>query len=281
MRVLPRLAVLAFLLPLGACLALDASGTVERRATRTFTVSPHSTIHVKLQGGSIVAETGESGSARVELLMRIRAESDDQADRALADYDIGMTQRDDGLWVSGRRREGVEWKLWKLDRVQVSATLRVPADVQLDLDTSGGSINVRGDREDRLDADTSGGSIRVDGGSADMALDTSGGSITVERALGALKADTSGGGIHVGYVGPAARLVDLDTSGGGIEVGVDPAASLRLAADTSGGGVSVDGLPLSGGEIRRSHAHGTINGGAGSLRANTSGGSVRIHSATR
>ena len=212
--------------------------------------------------------------------MRIRADSDREADRALADYDIGMTERDGDLWISGRRRADVDWKLWKLSQVRVSAALRVPADVQLDLGTSGGAITVRGDRIERLRAGTSGGSIHVDGGPADMALDTSGGSITVGHALQTLKADTSGGGIHVGYVGPAARLVDLDTSGGGIDIGVDRDASLRLAADTSGGGVSIDGLPFAGGDIRRSHAHGTINGGAGSLRASTSGGSIRIRAAT-
>ena len=124
----------------------------------------------------------------------------------MADYDVSTTQRGNDLWIVARRRSEVNWKIWKLDRVQVSARLTVPADVQLDLDTSGGSITVRGDRAERLKADTSGGGIRVDGGPGDMDLDTSGGSITVGRALGSLKADTSGGGISVQYVGPGRAI---------------------------------------------------------------------------
>jgi formylmethanofuran dehydrogenase subunit C len=279
MPLLPRLCLVASILPLGACLALDASDSLERTATQTFTVSPHSTVHVTLHGGSIVSETGPAGAVHVELVMRIRADSDREADRVLDGYDIAANQRDGDVWVSARRKKSVDWQIWKLDQVHVSATLRVPPDVQLDADTSGGSITARGDRTERTRADTSGGSIRVDGGASDMDLDTSGGSITVERALSTLRADTSGGSIHVHYVGPATRTIDLDTSGGSIDVGVDPTASLRVAADTSGGGVSVSGLPFSGDAVRRSHAHGTINGGTGTLRASTSGGSIHITAA--
>jgi Toastrack DUF4097 len=279
MTVNPRLLTVVLALPLGACIALDASDVVERSQTRAFTVAPHSTVHVKLKGGSIATDAGPAGRVGVELRARVRASSDREADAVMADYDVSTTQRGNDLWIVARRRSEVNWKIWKLDRVQVSARLTVPADVQLDLDTSGGSITVRGDRAERLKADTSGGGIRVDGGPGDMDLDTSGGSITVGRALGSLKADTSGGGISVQYVGPAVRLVDLDTSGGGIRVGVDPGASLALSAETSGGGVRVEGLPFSGDDVGRSHARGTINGGAGRLRASTSGGGVTIAAA--
>jgi hypothetical protein len=80
----------------------------------------------------------------------------------------------------------------------------------------------------------------------------------------------------VDYVGPSARSVGLDTSGGSINVGVDPRASLTISADTSGGRVSVEGLDLTQVVRERQRIAGTVNDGAGTLRAHTSGGSIRI-----
>jgi hypothetical protein len=274
-----RLAALVLVLPLSACLSIDLPDAIERTVTKTFTVQPHATVRVKLRGGSISAETGNPGAVTVTLVERVNASSDSQIDALLADYDITLKQEDGDVVVSARRRSDDDWKLWKGNRVHISARLVVPSDAKLDFDTSGGSIAVRGDRDDALKADTSGGSISVDGGRGELDVDTSGGSISIARVLTSLKADTSGGSISVGYVGPHATNVDLDTSGGSIRVGVDPNASLRVDAGTSGGGVGVDGLAMSDVERGRSHIRGSINGGTGRLSANTSGGSITIKAA--
>jgi hypothetical protein len=279
MSALIRVAAFVLVLPLSACVSIDLPDAVERTVTKTFTIQPHSTVHVTLRGGSITAETGDPGAVKVMLVERVNASTDSQIDALLADYDITLKQDAGDVVVSARRRSDDDWKLWKANRVHISARLVVPSDVKLAFDTSGGSIAVRGDRHDALKADTSGGSITVDGGAGELDVDTSGGSIAVKRVLTSLKADTSGGSITVGYVGPHATNVDLDTSGGSIHVGVDADASLRVDAGTSGGGVGVDGLTMSDVERGRSHIRGSINGGTGRLRADTSGGSVTIKAA--
>jgi hypothetical protein len=279
MSALIRVVALVLVLPLSACLSIDLPDAVERTVTKTFTVQPHSTVRVKLRGGSISAETGNPGAVKVTLVERVNAASESQIDALLADYDITLKQEDGDVVVSARRRSDDDWKLWKANRVHISARLVVPSDVKLAFDTSGGSIAVRGDRDEALKADTSGGSIAIDGGSGALDVDTSGGSIAVKRVLTSLKADTSGGSITVGYVGSRATNVDLDTSGGSIRVGVDDEASLRVDAGTSGGGVGVDGLTMSDVEQGRSHIRGSINGGSGRLHANTSGGSITIKAA--
>ena len=75
------------------------------------------------------------------------------------------------------------------------------------------------------------------------------------------------------------RQIELGTSGGGIQVGVDPAASLTVSASTSGGGVRIDGLPFAPQSQSQSSARGTINSGAGRLRAETSGGGIALQAA--
>ena len=261
-----------------ACLGTSAVGTIERQVDRVFDVTAGSIVHVRTTGGAITSSAGEAGRVRVTLRQRISADSDAEADRALAEYEIALTQEGDEVRVVARPKDR-GWSSRLSNRVRVSVALAVPPDVRLDLETSGGGIAVRGDRQAALRAATSGGGIDVDGGAGDLSLDTSGGGITVGRALGALSADTSGGGISVGYVGALARQVELDTSGGGIRVGVDPAASLAVSAATSGGGVRIEGLPFAAQSQSRSSARGTINAGDGRLRAETSGGSIIVQAA--
>lgn len=259
----------------------SASARVERPVTRTFAVGDTTTVRVKVFGGSIQVNTGASGEVEATLTARVRADSSAEATALLADFDIVMEKQGNEVVISAQRKRDRDWVNFFGDRSDVSfrADIRAPEGATLDLDTSGGSVTVRGERLGAVQADTSGGSIKLDGGRGDIAADTSGGSITIGRALGILRANTSGGSITVGYVGPTARKVDVDTSGGGIRIGVDPRASLRVNADTSGGGVSVEGLALGDQSRERSHVTGVLNGGDGSLRASTSGGSIRIAAA--
>lgn len=282
MTALSRLAIVMLLVPAGACLAIDPPAAAERTVTRTFTVQPHARLHVELHGGAIAIDEGSPGSIRVDLMERVRAGTDRDIEAALADYEISAGQQGDTVAVVARRRQHAGgWTFWQdFDRVHVSARLVVPADVQLDLTTSGGSIAIKGEHGAPLTAHTSGGAISVDEGRAEMDLGTSGGSIRVNHAMESLSAHTSGGSITVGYVGAGAREVDLGTSGGSISVGVDPAASLRFDAGTSGGGVHVSGFEMT--MVKdRSHASGQINGGAGLLQARTSGGSITIEAKTK
>lgn len=250
-------------------------GPLERRVERSFEVRPDSAVVVAISGGSISVATVPGRTARLTLIQRVNADTDAEADAELARYDLTLEQRGDQVVLAFRQRDRSRWRSNR--GVSASAVLEVPADVRLDLDTSGGSITVRGARERAIAADTSGGSITVDGGTGDLALDTSGGSIRVGRALGVLHADTSGGSITVDYVGASARDVAVNTSGGSIRVGVDRGARLHVNASTSGGSVSATDLPLAVASSGRSKLVGTMNGGGGRLLAATSGGSVRIY----
>jgi hypothetical protein len=51
---------------------------------------------------------------------------------------------------------------------------------------------------------------------------------------------------------------------------------LTFSAATSGGSVHVEGLPVDPGSRHRARVSGTLNGGAGRLRANTSGGGITL-----
>lgn len=272
----PALAAL-LLLPSTGCL-LSGTGTLERPITQTFETTDVDLVRVRVAGGGITVTTGEPGRVEATLTARARTSSEAEADSWMADYDVILARQGSEIVVSARRKPGRVWTqvFGERGQVQFRAEVKVPANLAVDLDTSGGAIAVKGQRSADVKADTSGGSITVDGGSGDIEVDTSGGGIRIGQALAQLHADTSGGSITVDYVGPSARTVGLDTSGGSISVGVDPRASLRISAETSGGSVSVDGFEFAQYSRDRRRVAGTLNDGAGTLEAHTSGGSIRI-----
>ncbi len=262
----------------GSWAPLSGAQRIERRLERSFNVAAGSIVLVRISGGPITVETGSGRSVQLTLEQRVNnVSSEAQADEALKDYEVSAVQQGSTVTLTGKRYQDRD-RSWRRGDPNVSfaATLTIPADVQLDLDTSGGPITVRGERTANVKVDTSGGAITVDGGRANFDLDTSGGPIRVGRVLGNVIADTSGGSITVDYVGPTATEVSLDTSGGAIRVGVDRAAKLDISASTSGGSVQIDNLPFETRNLRRTRAVGSINGGGGRLTADTSGGSIEI-----
>lgn len=260
--------------------AFVASASIERPIDRSFDTEPGAKVMVKVSGASINVKVGTTGKVVLHVDQVLKVDTESEAADLLAEYDIVAEMENNVVtFVSKPKNTGFFWTRISNNKLRQKVFVTVPADTELNLDTSGGSITVEGEIAGDVRADTSGGSIRVDGGAGYLNLDTSGGSISVGRALGSLRADTSGGSIRVDYVGPSATDVDCDTSGGSIRVGVDPAGNFDLTADTSGGSVTVEGLPFNAARQKRTEARGRINEGGARLRADTSGGSITISAA--
>jgi Putative adhesin len=249
---------------------------LERRVERSFHVASGSTVAVELSGGRITVVPGSGDTSTIRLVQRVHVTTEQAADAALTDYLVTFAQTTAGVHVEARRKPGLNVDPWRAPRVNIDAEVTVPPNVRLDLRTSGGSITVQGVHRAPIAARTSGGSITLDEAHAPVDVRTSGGSIRVAHAGGSLLARTSGGSIRIGEVSAAAETIDVRTSGGSISLGVAPSARLDIDASTSGGRVSVDDLPLLASQRSNHHVTGRLNGGGGSLRASTSGGSVRI-----
>ncbi|MFT3828396.1 MAG: hypothetical protein QM691_01690 [Opitutaceae bacterium] len=259
-----------------AAVALPAKAAIEQSLDKTFNVASGSVVKVDVSGAPIRATVGPAGSAHLVLKEKFRTDDEAEAAKLLERFEISCTQQGDEVKLLVKEKKGLGFHWGAGNKVQFAAEIAVPADVRLDLDTSGGSISVAGEMTASVRADTSGGSIDVEAG-PELSLDTSGGSIRVRRALGQLRADTSGGSITVDFVDAKATDVNLDTSGGSIQVNVDPAAKLDIVGDTSGGRVRVDGFANFVVEKKDDdHVAGRLNGGGGRLRADTSGGGIRI-----
>ncbi len=138
----------------------------------------------------------------------------------------------------------------------------------LSCETSGGDIDVS-DVEGNSSLSTSGGDITVRSVSGDAEVETSGGDIEIQAVRGRLKASTAGGDIMVEEVGGDASL---HTAGGDLNIG---SVSGDLDAQTAGGDITAEAVR---GDTRAETAGGDIkmeNLGGG-FDAATIGGDVLV-----
>jgi DUF4097 and DUF4098 domain-containing protein YvlB len=266
-------------IPLLIASATLACAEVLRSLEKSFAVHPGTTVEVDLPTGSIEVIVSDTDEVEFLLFQTFKTNRESEADELLSQFEIRTEQDVDTVRLIVRREENNSffgfWKRWS-NQVKFKAQVTVPARVNLNLDTAGGQISVKGDIDGDVLADTAGGSIKIDGVTGNANLDTAGGSISAGAVYGGIYADTAGGGIAIDYVGPDAKRVYSDTAGGGITIGLDARGRYSVEADTSGGGVSVEHPGWVAETTKRSYARGEINGGGTEVHADTSGGSIRI-----
>ena len=212
---------------------------------RGFTVADGGTLRLHGAYGNIRVVTGGSGVA-----VEITRDADGRdGERMLQNHKIDFEQRGNDVVIKSDLDEHRGWFRWfDGDDYEVQWNIRVPDRYNVELDTSGGWIEVD-DIDGTVDARTSGGNIRTGTTGANSTLKTSGGDIRVAGAAGRLEAYTSGGSIDVGdSTGP----VEVKTSGGSITLG---RVESSVVARTSGGGIRIEEV-------------------SGSVDAVTSGGSI-------
>ncbi|SFD80023.1 DUF4097 family beta strand repeat-containing protein [Spirosoma endophyticum] len=167
---------------------------------------------------------------------------------------------------------------------------RVGSSGQLDLQTSGGSIEARAS-SGKMRLHTSGGSIRLTELKGDVDAQTSGGSVNGNDIEGDVKASTSGGSVRLSQVSGS---IDASTSAGSVDVEIVKLGEyVRLT--TSAGGINVKmplnkglTLNLSGnrikiplnnfnGDTEKDRIKGTMNGGGIPVTLTASSGSVNVN----
>jgi DUF4097 and DUF4098 domain-containing protein YvlB len=253
---------------LTAALFIAASAFAAEDVIRKgFTVSDGGTLHLNDAVGKIRIVTGGTGVA-IEVT---RTADDRRAEKTMRDHKITFEQRGNDVVINNDLdHDNSFWSSWD-DDYEVQWNIRVPDRYNVDVETSGGSIEID-DIRGTVDARTSGGGIKTGRIDGEGTLMTSGGSITVAGGTARLVAHTSGGGITIGdTTGP----VEAKTSGGSITLA---RTGGDVLARTSGGGIRIDDAMgkvdahTSGGSI-----HATLSRQpAGDSTLKTSGGGVIV-----
>lgn len=279
-----------------------STGERTRKYERQFTVKEGGEIIVEADAGTVKIDSWEKNE--VSVVVEIEG-SDSRAEK----YKVEFTQEGNTITVTGKVRDKSFFK-WHVGDLEAYYTIYTPKKFNTAVKTSGGNIESK-NLAGKADYFTSGGNIRTQkleggvilstsGGNIDAAeingdvdAETSGGNVILDHIVGnvkgytsggdvdfidvdgRVKGGTSGGNVSVKVIGEN-KGIDVETSGGDIEIFVKEGIGAEVEAETSGGSVDCD-LPVTvRGKVRESELFGKINGGGNLIRANTSGGSIRI-----
>lgn len=290
--------------------------------TLTFPSANLRHVHLRTSGGSLHVRGGSGTDARVEVFVRPNnwngqpnALSRAEIEERLGEYDLRLERTGDTLVATARRKTSDDRTDWKR-HLNIGFRVVVPAQIDTDLRTSGGTIDLE-NLSGKLQFTTSGGSLscrglsgtvrgRTSGGSIhltdcrdDLDFSTSGGNIEAERSTGTLRLRTSGGSIELANV---SGTVEASTSGGSIRADLPqlgPALTLRTSAgsirvrmpldqgldlDVHASRIRFDGWSNFRGtmQVNRDEGHGndfirgTLNGGGIPVRITAGSGSVTL-----
>ena len=243
----------------------------EDTITKSFNVKKGQLFYLKSDLGSVEVNTWEQDEVKVVVTRKADTSSKRRAEEIFEDLELNFDQDSEGVKVRAEYSGPKGW-LGERRRLKLHFAVTVPKEFNLDVNTSGGSIQVA-DLIGKIDLNTSGGSITIGKVDGPVNAKTSGGSISAQEVKGQVYAYTSGGSISIGQT---AGSVDAKTSGGGITLdGVTGDAE----AYTSGGSLNLKNLSgnvnagTSGGSIY-AEITGKIDRDC-SLK--TSGGSIRVY----
>ena len=260
---------LTALLLLASCVACAAT---EENFNKTFQVASGGTLVVDVDFGSIDVSTNAApAEIAVDVWRKITRKDKDGEEQFLRENPVQFLHEGNTLTVRCRTKEKNRWFSGRGNRNEAKYTVRVPAQFNAKLNTSGGGILVS-DLTGEVNADTSGGELRFARLHGPLNGDTSGGGIRVADCEGVIKVDTSGGGIEVmGGGGP----LEGKTSGGGVTV---KSFGGPVSVKTSGGGVTIENV---NGKVIASTSGGPINAVLlspvpGEVTLSTSGGGVTV-----
>jgi hypothetical protein len=254
MKTLTRILIAAIVAPF---LITSALSREEGVRSKSFNVSKGGTIEVTTSVGDIKISTWEKN----EVYVNVEGIDDEDINQ------VKMSQNGNVVRVTYRTR-------WGDGSGHIRFNIDVPSQFNLDLNTSGGNLEVRGGLSGKIDGTTSGGDIKlgnVFGGPVEVT--TSGGDISTGKLEGEGHLKTAGGDIRVGSVNGS---LYVNTSGGNIQV---ETVSKTLDAKTAGGTIVIGDV---GGEARVSTSGGDINVGkvSGKATLNTAGGDIELKGAS-
>ncbi len=251
--------------------AIPSSGESEV-VSRSFQAVAGGTLRVDACFGSIDVEPGDQERVEVEIRRKPSTFNDSEAKQLFKKLIFRFEQRGQDIFVFVERDEQSSFFSRLQSRgLNLQITAKVPKRFNVDLKTSGGTINVA-DLKGRVEARTSGGSLyfgRIEG---PVSGRTSGGSISLQSCSGDADIRTSGGSISIGHV---KGNVEAHTSGGSLNIAE---AEGSVNASTSGGSISVEDVK---GAVNASTSGGTITAKIsaqplGDCRLATSGGGINV-----
>jgi len=240
------------------------AGTYEEKVEKTFSMRKGGELVLENKNGRVIITSWDRDEIKVEAVKTVKAGSRRHAEEILQEVRIDFTYDSDDAFLGvntriPKYRSGF-WENLFGDGVSVSVSYHVTVPNQLDLDIE--SVN---------------GKIDVSDVAGKLRFKTTNGTIKVRDAGGKVDAVTTNGGIDV-ELREVERNEDMvfSTTNGGITVYFPKDFDAEIEARTTNGSIRTDFPIRVVGDINRRRLQGKINEGGGRIKLNTTNGSIRI-----
>ena len=251
----------------------DAGKRVEEEVVeRSVEFAPGGRITIVNVNGDITVNSWDRHEVKMKAFKRARAESEDAARMLLEKTAVQFERTDEGIDIRtdapktpGRNRN-----------VSVAYTVTVPKEIDLEMKTVNGTIEVK-DISGAVDAKTTNGRIGLTGIVGTIQAKTTNGKIGLLEVLGPIRAKTTNGSIkaEVGGSGEQQHEIRAATTNGGIEVTLPKGLNANLKASTVNGKINTD-FPVTVKGLISKSVDGVINGGGELIHLKTVNGSIRL-----
>jgi len=235
--------------------------------TRSFNVKKGGKLVVNIIAGNIHVNTWQKD------VLRVTVKGNDKEDNLKA---LTISQNKNTINIqSSSYEKGVDLEI------------SVPSEFNININTFGGNLLVKGNLTGKIKAKTSGGNIKIDKVKGNVNLITAGGDIKTKAINGNVELNSAGGNFKVGYISGTANIstaggniflagvkskLNLSTAGGNIRV---ESVEDDVTISTGGGNVSVGGvgknvdISTGGGNVQ-------IDGAKGSVKVSTGAGNISV-----
>lgn len=225
------------------------------RWTKSYELEPGARVELRNVNGRIDAHPATGRTLEVVAEKTARAGSVDAAREALGR--VRIEEDASGGNVRIDTRVDGQGGFFNHSSVNVLYTIRVPADVEVDLRTTNGGIEVTGL-------------------SARAKLRATNGGIRAREMAGPLEAQTTNGGLDIDMARLHDEGVGLQCTNGGIELRVPSDARASIDASITNGGIDTGGLTLATVESSRRRLEATMNGGGPRIHARCTNGGFQL-----
>lgn len=221
---------------------------------KTYSIAAGGSVEVDNVNGKIDVSEVDGNSVEVRAERVGKGATEAAATRALERIEIVEdvtsnrirleTRTPPGGWLSGGQSE-------------VRYDLRVPAGIEVKVNTTNGTV-------------------RLTGVTGDARASTTNGSITARRASGGLELSTTNGAIDVEAVRVGTGGINLETVNGSIELRLPESARATISAQCVNGRIKASDLSLERAEQSSRRLDGELNGGGPPVRLQTVNGGISI-----
>lgn len=275
-----RIPVMAILFLFGWRAAAQAE-TLTESFSKTVPLAANGSLSLKNINGNVTFEAWDRPEVQVTAEKKVKADSEEEARKILSQVRIDVQAQPSAVHVETRLPKKEDRGFWDLlfgedhGSINVTYRVRLPRGAKVEADNTNGGIRLAGTRGTGRLTTTNGG-VEVEGTAGGLDVRSTNGSIKITRVEGAVKAATTNGSIQAELTRvPADRDLGFTSTNGGVTVRLPRDARLSVDAATTNGRIESD-FDLDGGEARRKHLTGDLNGGGGTLKIRTTNGSVRI-----